>query len=114
MTSTGERAPFNASASSSRTADSGTGSSITRRASIGVALASQSSSATDTNAGPYGRCIATVYARWIAAGTSCARAGSIAHFTYGIGSIVACSAYRNGSLGSIARVCCPATTTSGA
>jgi hypothetical protein len=55
-----------------------------------------------------------VYARWIAAGTSAASAGSTAHFTYGRGTSVASSAYKNGSVGSIALVCCPATMTSGA
>ncbi len=49
----------------------------------------------------------------MAAGTSAPLAGSQLHLTYGFGSSVACSANRNGCVGSIARVCWPAVITSG-
>jgi hypothetical protein len=51
---------------------------------------------------------------FVAPGTSSARAGSQLHFTYGLGSWLASSENRNGSSGSIARVCWPAVMTSGA
>ena len=71
----------------------------------GAGSASQSSSGIDTNAGPHGGVVAASRARATAPGTSAARAGSIAHFTYGCGSRIDWGEDRYGSVGSMARVC---------
>ena len=77
------------------------------------ASSAQSSIGIDTNAGPRGGSIAWWIARPIAYGTSCARAGSCAHFTYGCGPIVESRLVRLASIAIWARACWPAVITSG-
>ncbi len=113
MTKAGRAQASSASPSAPSSPGSGRRCWLTRCGATGSVLASQSSAGIDTSTGPRGGVIATWYARAIASGTSSARAGSMLHLTYGLGSSVACAECRNGSNGRIDRACWPAVTTSG-